>query len=55
MPDWFIDKRDNDIDPMTIHASEWAWIDKDNAFEQIIQNDGSLDELQHTVEKIINY
>ena len=36
-------------------ASEWAWIDQDNAFEQIIQNDGSLDELQNTVQQIINY
>ena len=55
LPGWFIDKRDNNIDPITVHASEWAWIDQDNAFEQIIQNDGSLDELQKTVEKIINY
>ena len=55
LPDWFIDKRDNNIDPITVHASEWAWIDQDSAFEQIIQNDGSLDELQNTVEKIINY
>ncbi len=55
LPDWFINKRDNNIDPITVHASEWAWIDQDSAFEQIIQNNGSLDELQNTVEKIINY
>ena len=45
LPAWFIDKRDNNIEPLTIHASEWAWIDKDSSFEKIIQNDGSLEEL----------
>ena len=55
LPVWFMDKRDNDVEPTDVHASEWAWIDKDNAFEQIIQNDGSLDELQNIVQQIINY
>ena len=45
LPGWFIDKRDNNIDPLTVHASEWAWIDKDNSFDHIIQNDDSLEEL----------
>ena len=55
LPGWFIDKRDNDIDPLTVHASEWAWIDKDTAFNQIIQNDESLEQLLSTVQQIINY
>ena len=55
LPQWFLDKRDFSIEPSDVHASEWAWIDQDNAFEQIIQNDGSLDELQNTVQQIINY
>ena len=45
LPQWFLDKRDNSIEPSDVHASEWAWIDKDSSFEQIIQNDGSLEEL----------
>lgn len=53
LPTWFLDKRDKSIEPTDVHASEWAWIDKDSAFEQIIQNDQSLDELQQIVEKII--
>ena len=55
LPTWFLDKRDKSLEPNDVHASEWAWIDKDSAFEQIIQNDQSLDELQQIVEKIINY
>ena len=55
LPGWFIDKRDNGIDPLTVHASEWAWIDKDESFEQIIQNDGSLEQLLDTVQQIIKY
>ena len=53
LPGWFIDKRDNNIDPLTVHASEWAWIDKDESFEQIIQNDGSLEELLKKIEIIV--
>ena len=45
LPSWFLEKRDNSIEPKDVHASEWAWIDKDESFEQIIQNDGSLEEL----------
>lgn len=55
LPNWFLDKRDNDIEPTDVHASEWAWIDSDDAFNQIIYNNTSLDELQKTVEQIINY
>ena len=52
-PGWFIDKRDNNIDPLTVHASEWAWIDRDESFEQIIQNDDSLEELLKKIEIIV--
>ena len=45
LPSWFLDKRDNNKEPSDVHASEWAWIDKDSEFNQIIQNDGSLEEL----------
>ena len=45
LPNWFLEKRDNNKEPSDVHASEWAWIDKDQSFEQIIQNDGSLEEL----------
>ena len=50
-----MDKRDNNVEPTDVHPSEWAWIDRDESFNQIIYNDDSLDELQYTVEKIINY
>ena len=55
LPVWFMDKRDNNVEPTDVHPSEWAWIDRDESFNQIIYNDDSLDELQYTVEKIINY
>lgn len=55
LPVWFMDKRDNNVEPADVHASEWAWIDRDDSFNQIIYNDSSLDELQNAVEKIINY
>lgn len=53
LPTWFLDKRDNNIDPLTVHASEWAWIDKDESFNEIIQNDGSLEELLKKIEIIV--
>ena len=53
LPVWFIDKRDNGVEPTDVHASEWAWIDKDSEFEQIIQNDGSLEDLLKKIEIIV--
>ena len=53
LPSWFLDKRDNNIDPLNEHASEWAWIDKDESFEQIIQNDGSLEDLLKKLQKML--
>ena len=53
LPVWFMDKRDNGVEPTDVHASEWAWIDKDSEFEQIIQNDGSLEDLLKKIEIIV--
>ena len=53
LPSWFLEKRDNSIEPKDVHASEWAWIDKDESFEQIIQNDGSLEDLLKKLEKML--
>ena len=53
LPVWFTDKRDNGIEPTDVHASEWAWIDRDESFEQIIQNDDSLEELLKKIEIIV--
>ncbi|MAI03302.1 MAG: hypothetical protein CMQ75_02075 [Gammaproteobacteria bacterium] len=53
LPKWFIDKRDNGTNPSDVHASEWAWIDKDSEFEQIIQNDGSLEDLLKKLQKML--
>tara|TARA_B100000965_G_scaffold14609_1_gene10957 strand:- start:2417 stop:3007 length:591 start_codon:yes stop_codon:yes gene_type:complete len=53
LPGWFMDKRDNGVEPIDVHASEWAWIDKDESFEQIIQNDGSLEDLLKKLQKML--
>ena len=53
LPQWFLDKRDFSIEPSDVHASEWAWIDKDSEFEQIIQNDGSLEDLLKKLQKML--
>ena len=53
LPSWFLEKRDKSIEPKDVHASEWAWIDKDESFEQIIQNDGSLEDLLKKLEKML--
>ena len=55
LPIWFMDKRDNNVEPIDVHPSEWAWVDKDNTFEQIIYNNDSLQELQTVVQQIIRY
>ena len=52
LPVWFMDKRDNNIEPTDVHASEWAWIDKDESFEEIIYNDDSLEELLKKIKKL---
>ena len=53
LPNWFLEKRDNNIEPSDVHASEWAWIDKDSEFNQIIQNDGSLEDLLKKLQKML--
>lgn len=55
LPVWFMDKRDNKVEPTDVHPSEWAWIDQDDAFEQIIYNDDTLEELLKKVKEIIKY
>lgn len=53
LPVWFMDKRDNGVEPTNVHASEWAWIDQDESFNEIIQNDDSLEELLKKIEIIV--
>ena len=53
LPIWFMDKRDNNVEPIDVHPSEWAWIDKDESFEEIIYNDDSLEELLKKIEIIV--
>ena len=53
LPIWFMDKRDNNVEPIDVHASEWAWIDKDESFEEIIYNDDSLEDLLKKIEIIV--
>ena len=53
LPVWFMDKRDNGVEPIDVHPSEWAWIDQDESFNKIIQNDDSLEELLKKIEIIV--
>jgi len=53
LPIWFMDKRDNNIEPTDVHPSEWAWIDQDESFNEIIYNDNSLEELLKKIEIIV--
>lgn len=53
LPVWFMDKRDNNIEPTDVHPSEWAWIDQDESFNEIIYNDNSLEELLKKIEIIV--
>ena len=53
LPIWFMDKRDNNVEPIDVHPSEWAWIDKDESFEEIIYNDDSLEDLLKKIEIIV--
>ena len=53
LPQWFIDYRDEDVEPNDVHASEWAWIDKDNSFDHIIYNNNSLEKLLKKIKKIV--
>ena len=53
LPVWYMDKRDNNIEPTDVHPSEWAWIDQDESFNEIIYNDDSLEELLKKIEIIV--
>ena len=53
LPVWFMDKRDNGVEPIDVHPSEWAWIDQDESFNEIIYNDNSLEELLKKIEIIV--
>lgn len=55
MPKWFYDRRDRGTEPVDIHPSEWHWIDSDSAFNEIVSNDTTLDQLQSRIQNIINY
>ena len=52
LPGWFIDKRDNGIEPKDVHASEWAWIDQDDTFNEIIYNDSTLENLLLSIKNV---
>ena len=49
MPAWFLDMRDNNVQPTDVHPSEWAWIQPDKEFDKIMHNDGTLQELEKLV------
>ena len=50
MPQWFIDRQHSTgFIPTDVHESEWAWIDVDSAFDIILTNNGTLQELEKSV------
>jgi len=55
LPNWFVECRDNNINPTDVHPSEWAWILPDTQFNHIIYNDSTLEELLVKVKEIIKY
>lgn len=50
-PDWFSLYQTHSIIPTDIHPSEWAWARSE--FDQVITNDGSLDDLREMVDKLL--
>jgi hypothetical protein len=54
LPQWFYDRRDLGTKPTGVHPSEWAWIESNSSFDQLISNDTTLEELQSKVQSIIN-
>jgi hypothetical protein len=55
LPQWFYDRRDHGEKPENVHPSEWAWIESNSSFDQIVSNDTTLEDLQKKVQSIINY
>jgi len=49
LPAWFLDMRDNNVQPTDVHPSEWAWIQPDEEFNKIMHNNGTLQELEKLV------
>lgn len=55
MPQWFIDRQHSTgFIPQDVHESEWAWVDVDNAFDVILTNNGTLQELEKSVLDILS-
>ena len=52
LPVLFMDKRDNGVEPTDVHASEWAWIDRDDTFNEIIYNDSTLENLLLSIKNV---
>lgn len=53
MPDWFYNRRDRGVTPVDVHPSEWAWIHSDSNYEAIIENNGTLKELQERISSLL--
>ena len=50
MPEWFTRRQySSGFIPQDVHASEWAWVDVDSAFDVILTNNGTLQELEKSV------
>lgn len=50
-PAWFSRYQRRGMIPPDVHPSEWAWARSE--FDQVITNDGSLDDLRETVDKLL--
>lgn len=51
-PDWYDPYRENNIEPIDVHPSEFKWVRSD--FDQVIDNNSTLDDLQLKVKNLIS-
>lgn len=51
LPDWAQNYRQSGIEPVDIHASEWAWMQ--TARDRVISNNGTLEDLRNQVSSLL--
>ena len=57
LPDWYISARSDNLygtslmADKNIHESEWRWVQDDNFYDLIIDNNGSIQDMIHIIER----
>ncbi len=44
-----------EVDYPQVHISEWAWVGYDDYFQEVIENDGDLNDLEEKVNKFMEF